>query len=152
MKLGDYWKKLFLLGIVAAAVSHGVYQVAHNILLQDLYTETAHMWRAPHQVSELVWMLPVSQVVMGFLFAAGYLYWRNKVNVEGSGLVDSLGQKTVMFGGWVGLMMGAPKVMSYVWMPFETPELPIYWMISEIVTWVLVSVALTAVYRAPETK
>ena len=147
-----FYKQLFRLGVFATLALQLIHHVLSNMLLQDLYTETASMWRVGEDVVPLIWMLPISQLVVGFLFAAGYIWWRGKITVGQTGTCNCPYRKSIILGGWLGLIIGVPKVTTYVWMPFETPELPIYWALGTIVQWVLVSIVVTAAYRAPETK
>ena len=141
-------KNVALAGIVTAVFIWLFDFLLHGIALADMYISTASMWRPEEQMADMMWICIPVKLLLGFVVAGGYFCWRSKVDMGGQSPV----RKSMGFGLWVGLLIGVPQIMSYVWMPFESPDLPILWMVSEIAKWTLAGAVLTLVYRAPETK
>lgn len=146
---GTCCSKKFILTTLIVAVWAWLFDfVVHCTLLKETYEASASLWR-PMAEMEAMWPLCIAyHLVMGALFAAGYLCCKKKS--EAAAATDGTQQcpvkKSLCFGLWVGLLLGVPQLMVYMWMPIPL-VLPVAWCLSELVKWTLAGVILSKLCR-----
>ncbi len=146
--IDHFTQKRVLVGTVAAAVFTFLFDfIVHGNLLMDLYLSTAKMWRPMEQMQAMTAWCIGYHVGMALLFAGGFYAWRDKIKVGKVGTAECPYRKGVKFGLWVGALLGLPQLMTYMWLPFETTDLPLAWAASEIVKWGLVGAVLSKLYK-----
>ena len=108
--------------------------ITHGILLKDLYTQTAHIWR-PQEDCNMLFMLG-SQILFSiaftFLFTQKY---ENKGINEGA-----------KYGVFVAYIIGAVKLGTYVYLPIPM-TLTFYWVAIEIVKCIGAGTIAALVYK-----
>lgn len=146
---GTCCSKKHIFATLAVAVWAWLFDfIVHGNLLKDLYEANASMWR-PLPEMQAMWPMCIAyHLVMGGLFAMGYLCCKKKS--EAAAAIDGNAgcpvKKSLCFGLWVGLLLGVPQLMVYMWMPIPL-ELPVAWFASELVKWTLAGVLLSKLYR-----
>lgn len=140
-------KPVLIAGAVTAVFTWAYDFAVHGHLLKEKYEATARMWRSEAQMQELLSWCVVYHVFMAVIFAAGYWCWREKAKLGKVGSDNCPYRKSLGFGLWVGLLLAAPQLMTYVWLPLETTELPVAWAASELVKWTLAGALLNKLYK-----
>ena len=140
---GTCCSKKYILATLAIAVWAWLFDfIVHGNLLKQTYEATASLWR-PIDEMQAMWPLCIAyHLVMGFLFAGGYLCCKAKADAAASAGASCSGKSNLCFGLWVGLLLGVPQLMVFVWMPVPL-ELPLAWFGTELVKWTLAGVILS---------
>lgn len=140
-------KRGLLLGLAVAVWAWAFDFLIHGKLLMSMYEATASMWRPMSEMQEMGLWCIAYHLGMGILFASGYLCWRKHIVVGAVGSSECPYRKSMGFGLWVGLLLGLPQLMTYMWLPFTSFDLPIAWAVSELVKWTLAGLLLAKLYR-----
>lgn len=144
-------KKGLFFGLATAVFTWAFDFLVHGIALKDLYATNAHFFRPMAEMQTMWYWCIGYHVFMGLVFAGGYICWRSKITVGAVGSDDCPYKKSGRFGLWVGLLLAAPQLMAYSWMPLPL-DLPLAWAGSELVKWVLAGLVLGALYRWKDKK
>ena len=108
----------------------------HNVLLEDMYIATAHLWRTPVEMQQyMFWMILgqlLASVMFCFIFAKGY---------EGKGLGEGF-----RYGFYISLLLNAPNLIMYAVTPYPA-KLIGAWVGGTTVECILAGILLAAIYR-----
>jgi hypothetical protein len=144
-------KKPIILATLAVAVFVWALDfLIHGNLLKPFYEATASMWRPEPEMMSMMWACIAYHVVMAFVFTNFYFCWRSKTTCSATDGTQYSSKRSLCFGAIIGLLVGIPQLMAYVWLPFENAALPIAWAASEFVKWTLAGVLLSKLYRPTE--
>lgn len=127
----------FIFASAVVFVFIAIYEwVFHGILLHDMYTQTASLWRTEAEMqSKFHWLL-LGQLFLAimfcFIFTKGY---------ENKGLAEGL-----RYGILIGLLFIGNNLIMYAVQPFPT-KLVISWIVGGIVEGAIAGLILAAVYR-----
>lgn len=132
-------KRWFAASLAAFLVIFAVEFVQHGVLLQDLYRETAALWRPDEEIRRLVWLAWLGYAVFALVFA--WLYARGYEEGR-SGLAQGL-----RYGVGIGLLLGVPNGLGgYAAMPIP-PALAAAWFFAAFLEGLLAGVAVGLIYR-----
>lgn len=138
-------KKNVVSGIAVAIWAWAFDFLWHGNFLMDKYLAYQNLWR-PMPEMETMWPWCIAfHLVMGFLVASAYNCWRAKVTVGAVGSSECPYRKSLGFGLWVGLLLGVPQLMVHMWLPIDV-DLPLMWMVGEVVKWTLAGILLNKLY------
>lgn len=140
-------KRIVIAAIAVAVLTWAFDFLVHGNLLTDLYTASADKFRPMEDMQSLWGWCIAYHLAMAWLVAGGYYCWRKHVTVGAVGSPECPYRKSMGYGIWVGLLLGLPQVMAFVWMPLPF-DLPFAWAASELVKWVLASLLLAKLYRS----
>jgi len=127
-------KRFFIAGI-AAFVFVFLYEfLVHGILLNDIYEQTAALWRPQAETNMGVMLL--SQ----FLFAMAVAFFYPIVGP------DTDCKKAIPFGIGLGLVLAAPQIGSYAYMPIPM-ALSVYWVLAALFKALGCAVIVSKVYN-----
>lgn len=91
----------------------------HGVLLMDLYTQTANLWRTDTEYEALMHYMLLSQVAFSLLVVLMYSkFFKNKSLFEG-----------VKFGTFIGLILASIQLSTYSYMPIPL-MLTLSWMLA----------------------
>jgi hypothetical protein len=132
--------KRWLLASLAVLVVIGVVGfVTNEILLKDIYMQTASVWRPMPELMSMMWMMWIGHAIFALMFVLIYIkgYEKNKSGI-GQGL---------RYGIYLGLLAAvAPQFIWYVVLPIPG-ILAVYWAVSGMVQAVLAGAAVGAIYK-----
>lgn len=108
--------------------------IVHQILLMDLYEQTAQLWRAPEETSFALMMLRnlILVKILALIFTRHY---------EEKGVGEGL-----RFGLLMGLLLALLMSSSYIWMPISL-TLALGWAASGFLTGLGLGVIFSLIYR-----
>ena len=110
--------------------------MVHGVLLADTYKSLEGLWRPETEMQALMPLMAVAQILLALIFT--FIFTRN---YEGTGVGEGL-----RYGVYAGLLLGAPQVASYVWMPVPV-SLTVIW-VGNVVLWgVLAGIIASLVYK-----
>jgi hypothetical protein len=133
-------KRWLLASLAVLVVFVALEMLIHNVLLRDIYMQTASVWRPMEEMDKLMHFIFIGYLVFAPLFTLIYAKGYEKGK---SGLAQGL-----RFGLYFG---GALSVMgSFGWYPIlPIPlTLAVSWFASILVTYVAAGAAAGAVYRS----
>jgi len=111
--------KRFMIAAVCAFAFVFIYEfIVHGILLKDMYNQTADIWRPQSEANMPIMLL--SQVLFGLAVAFFY-------PIVGP---DTDCKKAIPFGVGLGLVMAAPQIASFCYLPIPM-KLSLLWMLTE---------------------
>ncbi len=111
--------KRFMIAAVCAFAFVFIYEfIVHGILLKEMYEQTAHIWRPQSEVNMPIMLL--SQLLFGLAVAFFY-------PIVGP---DTDCKKAIPFGVGLGLVMAAPQIASFCYLPIPI-KLSLLWMLTE---------------------
>lgn len=143
-----FLQKRVLVAAAATAVFTWLYDfVVHANLLMDIYMPYAQMFRPMDQMQEFMPFCVAYHVALALVFAAGFHAWRDKIKVGKVGTSECPYRKAMKFGLWVGALLAIPQAMTYVWLPFDTANLPLAWAASELVKWSIAGLIVSKLYK-----
>ena len=125
----------FLLSLIAGYVFlFGFDYVVHHILLMDIYTETASLWRSEGEMSfPLMIAYNVALItILGFIFTR---------NFEEKGIGEGL-----RFGAALGALLAVTNAAAYIWMPIPL-ELALGWAGAGLGTGLSIGVIFSLLYK-----
>jgi hypothetical protein len=137
--------------IIAFAVAFGYDYLVHGVLLMDMYTATASLWRPEAEMQALGYVCMLSTFVIVTLVAGAYQCWRSKVVCGAVGSSDCPYRKSMGFGLLVGLIIGIVEAKSYVWIAIPA-ELALAWLAAEVIKWTILGIVLEVVYSKLKSK
>lgn len=132
-------KRLALASLAVFVVFSVVDGVVNNLLLADLYKQTASIWRPESEIQGNMWLMWLGTLILAPLFALIYTkgYEANK---------PGLGQG-VRYGLIVGLLLSAPQCL--VWhavLPIPA-VLSVWWFAAGMAESVAAGAATGMIYR-----
>ncbi len=132
-------KRLALASLAVFVVFFVVDGVVNNVLLADLYKQTASVWRPESEIQGNMWLMWLGTLILAPLFTLIYTkgYEANK---------PGLGQG-VRYGLIVGMLLSAPQCLVwYAVLPIPA-ALPVWWFTAGMVESVAAGVATGLIYR-----
>ena len=132
-------KRLALASLAVFVVFSVVDGVVNNVLLADLYKQTASVWRPESEIQGNMWLMWLGTLILAPLFALIYTkgYEANK---------PGLGQG-VRYGLIVGLLLSAPQCLVwYAVLPIPA-VLPVWWFTAGMAESVAAGAATGMIYR-----
>ncbi|MEK7293497.1 MAG: hypothetical protein AAB049_00850 [Nitrospirota bacterium] len=132
-------KRLALASLAVFVVFFVVDGVVNNVLLDDLYKQTASVWRPESEIQGNMWLMWLGTLILAPLFVLIYTkgYEANK---------PGLGQG-VRFGLIVGVLLSAPQCLVwYAVLPIPA-ALAVWWFMTGMVESVAAGVAAGLIYR-----
>jgi len=113
--------------------------VVHEVLLADLYKQTASVWRPKADMDRMMWMLSLASAIyalaFNFIYAKGF-----------EAAKPGLGQG-LRFGLYVWVLTSIVFNLSwYVLIPIP-PSLPVYWTISGLVESLILGAVAGFLYK-----
>lgn len=132
-------KRLALASLAVFVVFSVVDGVVNNLLLADLYKQTASIWRPESEIQGNMWLMWLGTLILAPLFALIYTkgYEANK---------PGLGQG-VRYGLIVGLLLSAPQCLVwYAVLPIPA-ALPVWWFAAGMAESVAAGAATGMIYR-----
>lgn len=129
--------KRYLIATVALFVFTGVYDfLMHGVLLADTYKSLGTLWRPEADMQALMPLMFVAQIALATVFT--FIFTRN---YEGKGIGEG-----VRFGLYAGLLLAAPQLASYVWLPV-TVALTAIWVGNVILWGILAGIVVSVAYK-----
>jgi len=127
--------KRYILSAIAVFVAVFLFDfLVHGMLLKDLYTQTASLWR-PEAEHKMIFMF-MSQlafaVILTFIFTRNY---------EDKGLGEGL-----RFGLYMGLLLATIDLGTYCYMPIPL-ALTLSWVAASIGRGIIAGIVLSLVYK-----
>ena len=132
-------KRLALASLAVFVVFFVVDGVVNNLLLADLYKQTASVWRPESEIQGNMWLMWLGTLIIAPLFALIYTkgYEANK---------PGLGQG-VRYGLIVGVLLFAPQCLAwYAVLPIPA-ALAVWWFAAGMVESVVAGAATGMIYR-----
>jgi len=132
-------KRLALASLAVFVVFFVVDGVVNNVLLADLYKQTASVWRPESEIQGNMWLMWLGTLILAPLFTLIYTkgYEANK---------PGLGQG-VRYGLIVGVLLSAPQCLVwYAVLPIPA-VLAVWWFMTGMVESVAAGVATGLIYR-----
>ncbi len=132
-------KRLALASLAVFAVFFVVDGVVNNLLLADLYKQTASVWRPESEIQGNMWLMWLGTLILAPLFALIYTkgYEANK---------PGLGQG-VRYGLIVGVLLSAPQCLVwYAVLPIPA-VLPVWWFVAGMAESIVAGAAAGLIYR-----
>ncbi|MSQ77226.1 MAG: hypothetical protein EXR97_02060 [Nitrospiraceae bacterium] len=132
-------KRLALASLAVFAVFSVVDGVVNNVLLADLYKQTASVWRPESEIQGNLWLMGLGTLILAPLFVLIYTkgYEANK---------PGLGQG-VRYGLIVGVLLFAPQCLAwYAVLPISA-MLPVWWFAAGMVESIAAGAATGLIYR-----
>lgn len=132
-------KRLALASLAVFVVFFVVDGVVNNLLLADLYKQTASVWRPESEIQGNMWLMWIGTLILAPLFALIYTkgYEANK---------PGLGQG-VRYGLIVGVLLSAPQCLVwYAVLPIPA-VLPVWWFVAGMAESIAAGVAAGLIYR-----
>ena len=108
--------------------------LVHGFLLQDIYTQTAQLWR-PEEESNMLFLF-TSQLCFSAVFA--YIF---TLNYEGRGIGEG-----IRFGLYIGMLLGSIEIGTYCYMPIPM-VLMLSWVLASLLKGLGSGVILSLVYK-----
>ena len=132
-------KRWLLASLAVFAVIAALEFLIHGVLLQDLYKQTAAVWRPEAEMQKMMWLFWVGMLVFAPFFALIYVKGYEKGK-------PGLGQG-FRFGLYVGAMLCVMNSFGwYVLLPIPL-ALAFYWFLSILVEFIAAGVAAGLVYH-----
>lgn len=137
--------KRWLISSVAVFVVFSVVgYVVHGVLLDDIYQQTALVWRSKSDMQSMMWLMSIGTAIVALMFAFLYTkgYERNKPGVW----------QGLRFGLYIWLLVSVGMAFGwYVVLPIPA-ALSIYWVISGLIQSLLAGVVVGLVYKEQSVK
>lgn len=129
--------KRYFIAVIAVFVFTFAYDfVVHGILLADTYKSLESLWRPEAEMQALMPLMAAAQLLLALIFT--FLFTRN---YEGGGVGEGL-----RYGLYAGLLLAAPQIASYVWMPVPV-SLTAIWVGGVILWGILAGIVVSLVYK-----
>lgn len=132
-------KRMALASLAVFGVFFVVDGVVNNVLLTDLYKQTASVWRPEREIMGNLWLMWLGTLILAPLFVLIYTkgYEANK---------PGLGQG-VRYGLIVGVLLFAPQCLAwYAVLPIPA-VLPVWWFAAGMVESIAAGAAAGLIYR-----
>ncbi|OGW67930.1 MAG: hypothetical protein A3H49_04335 [Nitrospirae bacterium RIFCSPLOWO2_02_FULL_62_14] len=132
-------KRLALASLAVFVVFFVVDGVVNNVLLTDLYKQTASVWRPDSEIQGNMWLMWLGTLILAPLFTLIYTkgYEANK---------PGLGQG-VRYGLIVGVLLSAPQCLVwYAVLPIPS-VLAFWWFATGMVESIAAGAAVGLIYR-----
>lgn len=127
--------KRFIIAGICAFIFVFIYEfIVHGFLMMDLYEQTSDVWR-PQEESNMVIML-LSQ----FLFAIAVAFFYPVVGL------DTDCKKGMPFGTGLGLVMAAPQIATYCYLPIPL-KISLFWALIVFVKAFLTVLIVSKIYN-----
>lgn len=114
--------------------------VVHQLLLKDLYMQTASVWRPEAEMMKLIWLSKIGCVIVSLMFV--FLYAKG-LERKKPALAQGL-----RFGFYVWLFVSIPMCLGWYMVIPIPAALPTYWAIGGLVEWLLAGAAAGLIYKA----
>ncbi len=146
--IDHFTQKRVLIGAAATTVFVFLFDfIVHGKLLMDMWLPYEKLFRPMAEMEAMgAWCFGY-HIGMSLLFAGGFYLWRDKIKVGKVGTSECPYRKGMKFGLWVGALLALPQLMTYMWLPFDTLNLPAIWAVSELVKWSLAGALLSKLYK-----
>ncbi|MEK6618167.1 MAG: hypothetical protein AABY90_05655 [Nitrospirota bacterium] len=132
-------KRWALASLAAFAVIFVLEGFIHEVLLADLYQQTASIWRPQAEMQGLMWLMWVGYLVFAPVFALIYIKGYD-ANKSGAG-------QGVRYGLIIGILLSGPQSLGwYAVLPIPG-VLAFYWFVAGLVESVAAGVAVGLIYR-----
>lgn len=99
--------RFLLATVIGFAFIFGYDYLVHHILLNDIYLQTAEMWRPMDQMINFMPYVFIYEALL--VMIVGFIYTRNH---EGKGILEGL-----RFGLPLGALIALLNGSAYIWMP-----------------------------------
>lgn len=114
--------------------------VVHQVLLADLYKQTASLWRPEADMNRMMWIMWIGSIIHAlmftFIYAKGIEKKKNKFD------------QGVRYGVYIFLLTCLPMSLSwYVILPIPG-VLAVYWAVAGLVQSVASGAAVASIYKA----
>jgi len=132
-------KRMVLASLAVFVVFFVVDGIVNNVLLADLYKQTASVWRPESEIMGNLWLMWLGTLILAPLFVLIYTkgYEADK---------PCLGQG-VRYGLIVGILVFAPQCLSwYAVLPIPA-VLPVWWFVAGMVETIAAGAAVGLIYR-----
>lgn len=134
--------KRWLMASIAAFVVVAVLEyVLNEILLADLYRQTAAVWRPQTDMQRLMWLWTISHAIAALVFTLIYAqgYERSKAGPA----------QGARYGLYMGIFVSAPTSLGfYAVLPIPA-ALALYWFVGGVVVWAVTGAVVGALYQKP---
>lgn len=132
-------KRLALASLAVFVVFFVVDGAVNNVLLADLYKQTASVWRPESEIQGNMWLMWLGTLILAPLFVLIYTKG-HEANKPGLG-------QGVRFGLIVGVLLSAPQCLVwYAVLPIPA-ALAVWWFMTGMVESVAAGVATGLIYR-----
>lgn len=129
--------KRYVIAVIAVFIFTFAYDfVVHGVLLADTYKSLGNLWRPEADMQALMPLMAVAQILLAAIFT--FIFTRH---YEGNGVGEGL-----RYGLYAGLLLGAPQVASYVWMPVPV-SLTATWVGGVVLWGILAGIVVSLVYK-----
>jgi hypothetical protein len=113
--------------------------VIHGVLLQDIYRQTAPVWRPLEEMNRLMWWMWLGDAVIAVFFTLIYTQGYEKPKAGAA--------QGMRYGLYLGILMGASMSLgSYATLPIPG-ALALYWIIGSVVEFVAAGAVVGWIYR-----
>jgi hypothetical protein len=110
--------------------------VWHGVLMKEMYTETASLWRTEGDFQNHFWILILGHAVVAFAFTGLYV---SKVGVNSA--VTGFG-----YGVVIGIFCAGVELIRFAVEPI-TAKILCMWIIGDIIQFAIVGAAVGAIYK-----
>lgn len=113
--------------------------VIHGVLLNDLYQQTASVWRPEADIKQLMWLMWVGYAIFTLVFV--WIYSKGYETNKGA-----LGQG-IRYGLIIGLLTATMRSLgSYATLPVPA-VLAVYWFVAGLVVCLGMGITVSLTYR-----
>ncbi len=140
-----------------SAVALTVYSIAydwlvHGSLLLDFYGKTpAHLWRTPEEMGTLFPFCFVLPLILALVISTGYRKLHKKMMKQQQTGCGGVTRKSIGYGLWTGMLIGAVEAKSYLYMPIPGSVAAV-WFAVETLKGIGTGLVLAAVYQSMKSK
>lgn len=129
--------KRYIIAVAAVFIFTFAYDfLVHGVLLAGTYKSLGSLWRPEAEMQALMPLMALAQILLALIFT--FIFTRN---YEGNGVGEGL-----RYGLYAGLLLAAPQVASYVWMPVPA-SLTMIWVGNVILWGILAGIVVSLVYK-----
>lgn len=113
----------------------------HGVYMMPMYEATASMWRTEEEMNKLWWLCILTKLIMAYAICCLYCWMAKGSECQGKCM-----KKGAKFGFKIGLLLGAPQLASYIWLPIEM-DMALKWFTGNILMGVIIGVVLAYLSR-----
>jgi hypothetical protein len=126
---------VFIVIFIFEALFHGVFMMSY-------YKATASVWRPEADMHSYMYISLVRQIVTALVFTCLYS-WVKKAECPTECPVKT----GVKLGVKIGVLLGIAQFGSYVWLPLPSIEIPLLWLIGNIILGALMGATLGGICK-----
>lgn len=133
-------KRWLLASLAVLIVFIVIDMIINNVLLADLYQQTASVWRPPQEMERMMWLFGVGYLIFSPFFALIYAKGHEPAK---SGLGQGL-----RYGLYMGVLLSVlPSLVWYAVLPIPV-VLAFYWFLGGMVECIAAGVAVGLIYKS----